>query len=390
MSFTISQIKNNLTGMSHSGTLNKVRNVNELFERVASKFLLRCHILEGIRNQALTNTIHDDVYNYSLPSDFGVLIDLIPQDNRNTWDIAYRKQAGRFDIDKAIRDKTVSIEGSEGSKIIRINWRSNSPKTLHNMNSVDSNGTWGATGTTANIEADTIVKKSGGASIRFDLTATGDGIQNNDMTAIDLDDEDEIADAFVWFYIKDSTDLGNLTSVSCLWGNTLTTQYWSGVAQTTQADGADFKVGWNQIKKPWSTATETGTVDPKKIDTFKMTFAITDAISDIRVDNIVFSIGRAFDLKYYSKYLFQNSSGTWISKPTSDDDYVMIDNDSLPQFLYECLKEVAHQMEGSDSAFDISYAEAELKKLYPAYQGINPSQAKKVIQSYGSRRRFRR
>lgn len=382
--FTISQIKNHLVGLSHGGTLNKVRNINELFERVASKFLLICHTPETMRDQPLTNTVHDDVYNYSLPSDFGVLIDLIPQDNRTMWDIAYRKQAGRFDLDKAIKNKTVSIEGSGGSKIIRINWQSNAPKTLHNMDSVDSNGTWSVTGTTTNIEVDTIFKKSGSSSIRFDLATTGDGIQNNDMSEIDLDDEDEIAAVFVWFYIKNSTDLGNLTSATVLWGNTLTTNYWTGVAQTTQADGTDFQIGWNQIKIPWSSATETGTVDPKTIDTFKITFAISDAISDIRVDNIMFSIGRAFDLKYYSKYLFQNSSGTWITKPTTDDDYVVIDNDNLPHFLYECLKEMAHQTEGSDSVFDINYAEAELKKLYPAYKGINPSQVKKVRQTYGS------
>lgn len=385
MPFTITQVKEHLIGMGHGSTLNKVRNVEALFSRAASVLLLKMHPLEVMRSAGLTNTVHDDIYNYALPSDFGQLIDLIPQDNRDSWDNAVRTPTGQFDLQKAIKNKTISIEGSDGSKIIRINWRSRQGKTLHAMNDFDDNGTWSAVGTASNIKQDTIFKQSGSGSVRFDLATTGDGIQITDMDDVDLTDEDEVADIFVPFYIKNSTDLAKLTSVSLIWGNDLTTNYWTGVAQTTQADGTAFKVGWNLIKIPWSTATESGTVAPATIDAAKLTLATTGAIGDIRVDNIIVSIGRNFDCKYYSKYLFKNSGGTWISQPTDDGDYVMLDNDSLPHFLYECLVEMAQQMEGSDSAFDITYAEKRLAQIYPIYKAIYPSQIKKQSGSYGSK-----
>lgn len=372
--------------MGHSGTLNKVRNTEALFERVASKFLAKCKPVETIRLAALSGVVHDDVYNYALPTDYNALIDLIPQDNKNQWDVFYRNAAGKFDLGKATKNKTVSIEGSEGSKIIRINWRSRQGKVLNSMNSVTANGTWGAVGTASGIQADTIFKKSGSASIQFDSAASGDGIQNTTMTAVDLTDEDEVSDIFVWVYLPAITAL---TSISGVWGNDLATNYWTSTAQTTQADGTAFKVGWNLIKFSWASATETGTVAPATIDAFKITFATTGAIANIRVDNIIFSIGRNFDIKYYSKFLYKTAAGVYESRPASDDDYVTIDNDSLPIYLFELLKDMAHQVEGTDSAFDIEYARQELLELYPAFRSEYPDQRKKQVSSYGSIHRFR-
>lgn len=382
--FTVSQSHDHLTGLGHGATLGKVRNIYQLHERVAAKVLLQCKPLETMRTAALASTVHDDVYNYSLPSDYNNLIDLIPEDNRGTWDKAYRKKAGAFDLKKAVSQKTVSIEGSEGSKIIRINWRSRQGKTLHSMNSLTSNGTWSAVGDAANLSANSIFKKSGSASIEFDLITTGDGIQNTTMTAINLSDEDEVADAFLWIYFGTVP-----TSIQLIWGNDLSSNYWTGVAQTTQVDGTALQIGWNLIKTPWSTATETGTVDSSAIDSAKV-IVNGSAQNNIRVDNIVFSIGRNFDIKYYSKYMFKNTSGTYLSIPTALTDSITIDNDTLPIYLYECLKEMAQQMEGTDSEFDIRYAEQELKKLYPAFRSEYPDQRKRAQRDYGGKPRFRR
>lgn len=381
--FTVTQIKDHLIGMGHGGTLNKVRNQEQMLERSAAKFLLKNKPVTVMRKAALASTIHDDVYNYALPSDFGTVIDLIPQDNRESWDQAYRNLAGRFDLEKAIKEKTLSIEGdSAGGKIVRINWRTRAGKVIHSMNSVTDNGTWSAVASATGIQANTIFKVSGSASIEFDIVVTGDGIQNSTMGAVDLTNEDEVGDFFVWMHFGTAP-----TSVSARWGNDLTANYWSSTAQTTQADGSALRVGWNLIKFPWSTATETGTVAPATIDSFRITVA-SSAQNNVRVDNITCSIGRNFDMKYYSKFLFINSSGTWLSAPTSDSDNVAIDNDGLPIYLFECLKDMAHQMEGSDSAFDINYARQELEELFPHFRAENQNQSKRAVTSYGPRPRF--
>lgn len=388
--YTVAQIDEHLIGMGHSSTLQKVRNKEAMYERAAAFFSLKHKTLEQIRSAPLASTIHDDFYNYALAEDFGSLIDLMPEDNRNAWDKAYRNAAGDFDLEKAIAQKTISIEGAEGIKTARINWRSRKGKVLNAMNDVDDNGTWSAVGTASGIEQDRITKVSGGSSVRFDIAASGDGIQNTDMTAQDFTDEDEVADVFQWLYFP---TVAALTSVTGIWGNDVSTKFWTSVAQTTQADGSAFKAGWNLLKFPWATATETGTVAPATVDSFKMTFATTGAIANVRADNIVFSIGRPFDMKYYSKYLFKNSTtGAFISRPTtnSTDDYVLVDNDTLPAFLMELLTAMAHQIEGSDSTFDLNFARQQLQDIYPILRAQSPNMTKRLIARSTAGPRLRR
>lgn len=350
-----------------------------MFERSASRFLLKVHPLESIRSAPLSAVVHDDLNNYALPSDFASIIDLIPESNRQAWDVAFRDRAGKFDVEKARKNRTISIEGSEGTKIARINWKSRAAKILNTCNSLTASGTWSAVAGATSVVLDTITKYSGSGSIRFNVASTGDGVKNTTMTVVDLTNENGVSDVIFAIYL--GSDYANLTSITPVWGNDLTTKYWTGVPQTAQADGTAFKFGWNLIKASWSGATQTGTVAPATIDSFQVTLTVTGAMSNVRLDNIMFSIGRNFDCKYYSKYLFKNNTtGAWISQPRSnnDDDIVVVDNDTLPIFLFECLVDMAHQMEGGDSAFDINHAEAQLKVLYPAYRGLNPSMVKKV------------
>lgn len=400
--YLISEVENNLIGMGHGATLRKVRNKYQMYERAANNLNSNIKILEVMREQPLSSTVYDNLFKYAAPSDFDTLIGLYPQAERKISDDIARVGAEAFDRRKSIDLNKISIEGSEGSKILKINYPIRQPKLLHNMNSYDGNGTWAAVNTALNIVTDTVIKYSGSGSVRFDQAANGDGIKNTTMNAVDLSEEDEIADLFLEFYIKNSTELAKLTSVTLRWGNDLTANYWTGVAQTLQADGTAFKVGWNTIKVPWSTATETGTVAPATIDSVQVTFTTTAAITDICVDNILVSIGSPFSIKYYGKYLFKNSSGTWIVRPTSDADYVVCDSDSINIFLFECMRAAAQQMEGEDSAFDITFAEKELFGnpgsvdpaarigLYGKYRAEHPRQTKKMTSNYGFMPKFRR
>lgn len=394
----ITNTKEHLTAMTHSGTLNKVRSFEAACERAANIVLTNLDPIETVRLTTLAQVIHDDLNNYPLPSDFKKIIDLAPQDDRVSTDVAGRKYIEKFASRISIDNKTLTIEGSEGSKILRVNWKSVNSKTLHSMNSLTADGTWAAVGTATNLVANTLYKLSGSASIEFDVAATGDGISNTGMTALDLTTWDELADVVFPVFFGSTA---NLTSVTAIWGNDIATAYWTGVAQTTQADGTAFRTGWNWIKVPWSTATETGTVAPATIDSFKITIQSTGAISNVRVDNVIFSLGRVFDIKYYSKFLFKNSSGTFLTRPTADADTVIGDGDLNNIFLLELLKQVAHQMEGEDSSYDINYANRELHGdpnspdphlrigLYAKYRGEYPSMSKKAVTSWSSGPRFR-
>lgn len=400
--YQINEVESHLIGMGHGATLKKVRNKYHMYKRAANNLLSNIKPLEVIREQPLSSTVYDNLFKYAAPSDFDTLIGIYPDAERKISDDIARIGAESFDRRKSIDINKISIEGNNGDKVLKINYPIRQPKVLSNMNSYNGNGTWEAVGTALNIATDTVFKYSGSGSVRFDQAASGDGIKNSTLQAIDLTVEDEVADFFAEFYIKDSTELAKLTSVTLTWGNDLTTNYWTGVAQTAQADGSVFKVGWNVIKVPWSTATETGTVDPATIDSAQIIFTGTGAITDIRVDNILVSIGSPFTIKYYGKFLFQNSAGAWISQPTTDSDYVICDDDSLNIFLFECLRAIAQQVEGEDSGFDITFAEKELFGnpqsldptgrigLYGKYRAEHPRQSKKMTSNYGFVPKFRR
>ena len=222
MGYTIQQIENNLIGMTHSGTMNKVRNKYEMFERAANNMLSTIDPITTMRVQPINNTIHDNVYNYPLPSDFKKIIDLYPTGERTNADSAVREYAENFDLKKEIQDNRISIEADSGTRFIRINWRGSSYKTVHTLDSLTVNGTWSAYATATNPAQDILYKVSGIGSITFDVTASGDGIQNTTMSAVDLSSWDEKAEFFVWCYFPDTTDV---TSVSFLFGNDLTTHY---------------------------------------------------------------------------------------------------------------------------------------------------------------------
>ena len=384
--------------MLHGGTLNKVRNFEYACERAANIALAKIDPNETERLAALSSLIYDDVFNYPLASDYKKLIDLRPQDNRTNADSASRQYAERFDLRRSINNRQLSIESEEGTRFIRINWRSagwNSPHTFHTCDSLTSNGTVAIVGTASGLKIQKLYKVSGSASIEFDTATSGDGIQITGMDALDLTDEDEIADLFLWVYLPSAP-----TSITAIWGNDLTTNYWTGVAQTAQADGTAFKVGWNLIKFSWSAATESGTVAPATIDSFKLTIA-SSALVNVRVDSILFIVGRNFDAKYYSQYIFKNSAGTWISRPTSDNDTCVLIGTAIEIFLAELLKQCAQQMEGEDSASDINSANrllngnpdspdsVERVGLYAKYRSEYPSQSKKAVSSYFSGPRFR-
>lgn len=396
---TITQVKESLIGMSHSGTLNKVRNLEALLQRAGNTMLAKLDPLETERTIPLAQVIHDDLNNYPLPSDFKKPIALTPQANASNLDSARRLTAEPFDLTRALANRTISIEASEGQKFMRVNWKAKGGIVLNRMETLTDNGTWSAVGAATGLKANNIYYLSGNGSIEFDVVASGDGIKNTTQEAIDLSDWDELADIIFPVFIGDVT---NLTSLQPVFGNDLTTKYWTCVAQTTQADGTAFRNGWNWIKASWATATETGTVDPATIDSFKLVVNSVGAISNIRVDNIIFSLGRAFDFKYYSKYFIKNTAGVWLDRTTSDDDIVVFGDDCINIYLFECLDAIAQQAEGEDSAFDIEYAgrklngdpssvdQRERAGLYAIYRAEYPSMSKKAVQKYSGGPRFRR
>lgn len=387
--YTLTELEQHLVGMGHGGSLNKVRNRYALYERAANNMRSKVDVITTIRTGVLSQAVHDEQAIYAVPSDFGKIIDLYPSGKRTSGDFGRLTDTVTASLLKQIRDKQIAIESRDGVRVLFIDWQGNrSPKTLASLNSASG---WSAVGTAAGIELDTLVSISSGRSLKFDVVASGDGVQNTTLDALDLTNEAGQADFFVWLYFP---TVSALTSVQARWGNDVTANYWQSTAQTAQADGTAFQVGWNLVRFSWAAATETGTVNEAAIASFRIIVNSTDAISDIRVDNVIVSLGSIFDIKYYGAYMFRTAAGTWIRRPTVDTDRVCVDELGFNIFAYECLIEMAQQMEGEDSTFDIGFASRALNGdgssrdpaqrlgLYARYRKEYPSLSKPVVMSY--------
>jgi hypothetical protein len=393
--YSINELEDHLVGMGHGSSLAKIRNKYALYERAGNNMRSKTDIVTTIRTAILPQVVHDDQFQYAVPADYSKIIDLYPARERTSSDFARRTSGVTASLLRQLRDKQIAVESRDGARILVIDWAGNTPKTISKMNTTTD---WTAVGTATGIELDTQYAMTGGKSVKFDVVASGDGLANTALEVFDLSETEEENDFLMWVYIGDIT---NLNSFTARWGNDLTANYFQSTAQTTQADGTAFQNGWNLIKFPWVSATENGSVNTATMDSFRVVLDTDGAISDVRFDNIVASVGSPFEIKYYSAYLFRNTAGTWIRQPSFDTDNIMLDELSFNIFAYECLIAMAQQMEGEDSGFDIQFAITALNGnpssadpalrmgLYARYRNEYPSMTKRTVQTYYNTRRSR-
>ena len=381
MSYSIQNANDDLAGIIHGGSTSKITNLLALHWRAGRNIISKIDPLGTMRRVNLSNTLYDNIYDYGLPSDFKEIVDLRPQVNRNTSDNFTGRFAEQFDLRKELANNAIQIHSEEAVRKIRIKKDIfPSPVVINTMNDLTDNGTWSASGTAANVAQDTIFKVSGSGSIQFDAVATGDGIKNNTMTQVDLTDHDEVSRLFYWVYLPDAS---LATSMGLEWGNDLTANFWTGTVATTQFDGTAFRNGWNLVGFSWEAATETGTVDPTTIDAVRMVYNGT-AQNNIRIDALTSSIGEIFEIVYYSKFMWQNSSSVFIEKPTNDDDTINLDEDAYNIYINELAYLASQQLQGEDSGFDTNFFREELygskvrgknkPGLYEIYNKRHPSE----------------
>jgi hypothetical protein len=251
-----------------------------------------------------------------------------------------------------------------------------------------SNGSWAAGGGASNLTLDELQYIYGSAALNFDLGSGGSVgyIEISDMTDVDLSNHDEIGAVFANVYIPDP-DI--ITNFIMRWGND-SSNYWS-VTVTSPHDQSDFKTGWQILKFEWNGATETGTVDPETIDYLRLSVTYDGtAETDMRVDKITCSNGEIYEQEYYSEFLFENSAGTWIAKPTATTDIINLDEDGYNIFLNECGMLACQQMEGADAKADLEFFKEQLygdgtrenMGLYHKYKVDHPSQSRKPRSYY--------
>lgn len=390
MSFTISDLKTRLEGKLHGTTTNKVQDLNNLIFEAGGNLLLKIDPAETKRVQQLSGAMYDQVFSYAAPTDLkgDKIIDIRPQSNRTLSDNFSQSTTEQFDSYKSVTNNSFSVELNSGVKTIKISKALTAGALLNDANSLTDNGTWAVGGNATDLAADTLNKITGTASLKFNISAAGSTayIENSTMTAVDLSTYKNVGALFVYVYIPSTTII---TSVNLRWGSS-TSDYYNRTVTATQ-DNTALVLGWNLLRFDWDGATQVGTPVDTAIDTLRVTFAYSGtAVNSVRVDNIIARIGQIEEVVYYSKYLFQNSSGTWLEKPTADTDTVNLDVDSFNLLLYEVAYLIAQQLQGEDASFDASFFKNTRDEVWSVYMRTYKSEKIKRQNAYYRPRQMRR
>lgn len=383
MSITIADIKTRVASKIHGTSVNKIQDFYGLCHEAAGNLISKVDLKETIRISQITNALYDNVYDYVAPSDLKdeAILDIRPQSNRTLADNSFNASGYEFDRNKT--NGSYTVRNNSGVKTLRISKDLTAGILLNDLNSLTTNGTWAATANAQNLAVDSLNKITGSASLKFDISAGGTSgyIENSTMTAVDMSTIVNTGALFAWVFVSSATVV---TSVNLRWGSS-SSDYMSSTVTATQ-DNTALVTGWNLLRFDWAGSTETGTVDATAINYARVTLNYSGtAVSVCRVDNIIGILGSIFDIEYLSKYLFKNTSGTWIEKPTDDTDIVNLDTTSYPLFIYELAELCGQEIAGKDSSFDLNYIITKKKETWDTYTASNKSERQKQRTTYYKR-----
>lgn len=377
MSYTIANLKDDVTPILHGTSLSKLQSPIGTINRAARDFLQDIDAAETKREQIITNAVYSDVYDYQIPNDVksNKIIDIFPQVNRSGADSSSQSLSQYFEKNK--ENDTFYIKHNSGVKSLRYTKEVKSGITLSDM---DTDDNWTVGADAENLSEDKLQYISGSSSLKFDLSgATTEGyLENASLSTQDLSETENEGAFFLWVYLP-SPSL--ITNVILRWGESATL-FWSDTV-TTQQNGSTFQTGWNLLRFDWDGASKTGLPNSANIKYTRITITYDGtADTNLRLDNLVYRTGEIFGILYYSKYLFSDTTGTFKENATLDTDTVNLDTDSYNLLLYKVAEIAAQELQGEDSGFDITYYRQEYELRKKQYKKTNISEARKPIQRY--------
>lgn len=378
MAYSITTLLADLSGVTHGTTTNKVPNLYGVINRSARAVLLDVDPKETQRIVALSQ-VFNSVFDYALPADVkgDRIIDLRPQAGRKPGDIFTQGYEIDFDANKSIgwSDK-IYTQWNTGVKTIRIEAPTlTSPITVCDTSTITG---WTATTGAQNLSLDTTNNVAGGGAVTFDLAAGSAtaSVQISTLSQIDLSSKVNIDTEFYWVYLPSGSAI---TSITLRWGSDITANYYTYTATTTQ-QGTAFQTGWNLIAAPWASATKVGTPVTTAIDSVQVIFAYNSALqTGVKFCNLTSNTGYIFEVVYYSKYLFRNSSTNAFQETVTDSSdngrIINLDTESYNLLFNKCAFYIAQQLQGADADYDASYWATEYDNALTRYKALNPSEA---------------
>lgn len=219
----------------------------------------------------------------------------------------------------------------------------------------------------------------GGSAV--DITDTGTGTHSwhsySSTNTVDVSDYKSVGSILVWAYIASATNLTNFI----LRIGTDASNYYS-ITITTNNEGASFYAGWNLLRFDFVNKSTTGTPTDTACS-YVAIYMTKDAAkvseTDYRFDNLVMKMGKHYDVVYYSRYLWQNSNGTYLEDATATTDLINCETDEYSLFILKTCQLMEEHLKNWSEA---DRFEGKYKEKKDIYVKNNPSQALPMIQEY--------
>lgn len=323
MTYTIATLAAHIERELHGRTTDRLQDVYETAYQAGLILLSHTDPKETQRTTQITPQVFDDVTLYASPADFKAYIDVHPNNGVRTQNT----RVGQNEHATSSNAPLIAEQWRDGARYLLIK---KYPQTgrkvvIENFDTTDGLTTGGDAGA---LSTNALNTREGATSIETELSgATGTATIEKTVTTQDLSVYRLLSSWFLHVYIP-AGQKSRFVSFTLKHGNSDGVDW--GKTVTTQHNGAAFNDGWNLLRFDWSTATQSGSVDETAMDYMKITitYSAGTAIPGVLLDNLNIQMGDIYDLDYYSNYLFMNSSGTFLEKPSDATDIIALSSDS--------------------------------------------------------------
>ncbi len=382
MSYSVTNLKADLTGVLHGTSLSQITGIDNLIYRAGRSVLLDVDPQETQRIAPLASAVFNNVFDYAIPVDLkgNKIIDIRKQVGVYPNQSFVQEYSKQFNQNKTALQNQFNVQFNSGIKTIRIADSDLPAGTIINScDSATANGTWAVGGTASNLTTNNTNYVTGSSSLQFDATTGAAYLQNSTMAAVDLSTLVNQGHFFVWVYMPTASQF---TDVKLRWGSSPTAYYEQTVTVTQQ--GTAFQNGWNLLDFAWLGANVTGSPVTTAIDTLRVTCDVTAAQTAIKLDSISCRLGTIMEMVYYSSYLFSNATtGVWQETVLDDSDIVNLATESYNLLLNKLAFFAAQQQQGVNAtAFDAPFFKEEYMRALTEYRNMYKSEIQKPQNSY--------
>lgn len=328
--YTYLDLQNAISEIIHGKNNNLIDPIG-LSNRAVRTVLMTVDLRSSKRKTPISPGIYNDVYTYGAPADIKdvAVTDIQRQVKRFAeW---FLTTPAEFDRSKTRYKNLVAFDNHDLMTFLLLSCSIDTQELIINdFESLTSNGTFVASGDASALSIDTTNYLNGSASMKFSTASSSSAavITNSTMTSQDLTVYNG-NETFLWVFIPNVT---GLTSFNLKLGSDSGDYY--GQTITTTHEGLAFYVGWNLLRFEIPSASSiTGSPVITAIKYMQFTINKTGSLvaqTNWRLDFLVARVGDIHNIEYYSKYLWNNSSGAYIEKTTgATTDLLVADTDEF-------------------------------------------------------------